>query len=298
MSSDHTAPIRQTAAPAPTRLASRLRRFLRRMPLTGTIGLIIVLGIVAVALLSLIWTPYDPLQADPADRLSGSSAQHLLGTDRYGRDVLSTLMAGAQVTLLVGCVAVLIAAVIGTPLGILAAMRRGWTEEFIMRSADMMLAFPALLLAIMASAVMGASTLAAMIAIGLAAGPGFARVARAGTLQVMSSDFILAARSASQPEMRIARRHVLPIIFGLVVIQASVTFALAILAEAALSFLGLGTPPPEPSWGRMLQGAQDYLAVAPHLAIWPGLAIAVAVLGFNLLGDGLRDVLDPKMRKR
>ena len=271
---------------------------LRMLPVTGKIGLVVVAGIVVVALVSLVWTPYDPLQAVPEDRLGGSTLQHPLGTDRYGRDVLSILMAGAQITLLVGCVAVAIAAVIGTPLGILAGMRRGWAEELITRGADMMLAFPALLLAIMASAVMGASTWSAMIAIGIAAGPGFARVARAGTLRVMSSDFVLAARGASQPETRIARRHVLPNIFDLVIIQASVTFALAILAEAALSFLGLGTPPPEPSWGRMLQGGQDYLAVAPHLTVWPGLAIALAVLGFNLLGDGLRDVLDPKTRGR
>ena len=283
----------ETGRPSGERLG-----LIRGLPVTGKVGLVIVAGIVLVALVSLFWTPFDPLQADPENRLSGSTGQHPLGTDRYGRDVLSILMAGAQVTLMVGCVAVAIAALIGTPLGILAAMRRGWIEELIMRGADMMLAFPALLLAIMASAVMGASTLSAMVAIGLAAGPGFARVARAGTLQVMSSDFILAARGASQPEARIARRHVLPNIFDLVVIQASVTFALAILAEAALSFLGLGTPPPEPSWGRMLQGAQDYLAVAPHLTVWPGLAIALAVLGFNLLGDGLRDVLDPKMRGR
>ena len=278
--------------------AQGLSSLLRTMPVTGKIGLIIVVVIILTAVVATFWTPHDPLQAEPESRLAGSSAQHLMGTDRYGRDVLSSLMAGSQVTLLVGVVAVSIAAVIGTPLGILAAMKRGWSEEIVMRSADMMLAFPALLLAIMTSAVMGASTVSAMIAIGLAAGPGFARVARAGTLQVMSSDFILAARSAAQPEMRIARRHVLPNIFGLVIIQASVTFALAILAEAALSFLGLGTPPPDPSWGRMLQGAQDYLAIAPHLAIWPGAAIAVAVLGFNLLGDGLRDVLDPKMRQR
>lgn len=282
----------------PARPPARGLGLLRTLPVTGRIGLVVVAGIVVVAIVSLVWTPYDPLQAVPEDRLSGSTLQHPLGTDRYGRDVLSILMAGAQITLLVGCVAVAIAAVVGTPLGILAGMRRGWAEELITRGADMMLAFPALLLAIMAGAVMGASTWSAMIAIGIAAGPGFARVARAGTLRVMSSDFILAARGASQPETRIARRHVLPNIFDLVVIQASVTFALAILAEAALSFLGLGTPPPEPSWGRMLQGGQDYLAVAPHLTVWPGLAIALAVLGFNLLGDGLRDVLDPKTRGR
>lgn len=274
-----------------------VRELIKRMPLTGKIGMVIVATIIVTALVAFIWTPHDPLQARPEVSLSGSSLQYPMGTDQYGRDVLSTVMEGAQVALLVGIVAVSLAAIIGTPLGILAAMKRGWVEEIVMRSADIMLAFPALLLAIMTSAIMGASTLSAMLAIGLAAGPGFARVARAGTLQIMSSDFIAAARSAAQSELRIARRHVLPNIFALVIIQSSVTFALAILAEAALSFLGLGTPPPEPSWGRMLQSAQDYLSTAPHLAIWPGVAIAVAVLGFNLLGDGLRDVLDPKMRK-
>lgn len=273
------------------------RAFINRLPLTGKLGLVIVAAIIGTALVAFIWTPHDPLQARPEISLAGSSLQHPMGTDRYGRDVLSTVMEGSQVVLLVGVVAVSIAAIIGTPLGILAAMKRGWIEDIIMRSADIMLAFPALLLAIMTSAIMGASTVSAMLAIGLASGPGFARVARAGTLQIMSSDFIAAARSADQTELRIARRHVLPNIFGLVIIQSSVTFALAILAEAALSFLGLGTPPPDPSWGRMLQSAQDYLSIAPHLALWPGVAIAVAVLGFNLLGDGLRDVLDPKMRK-
>lgn len=273
------------------------RGFIQRIPLTGKVGLVIVAAIILTALVAFVWTPHDPLQAHPDESLSGPTFQHPMGTDRYGRDVLSTVMEGSQVALLVGVVAVSIAAIIGTPLGILAAMKRGWVEDFIMRSADIMLAFPALLLAIMTSAIMGASTLSAMIAIGLASGPGFARVARAGTLQIMSSDFISAARSVDQPELRIARRHVLPNIFGLVIIQSSVTFALAILAEAALSFLGLGTPPPDPSWGRMLQSAQDYLSIAPHLALWPGVAIALAVLGFNLLGDGLRDVLDPKMRK-
>ncbi|WP_216630171.1 ABC transporter permease [Nocardiopsis coralli] len=291
-----TGPEHVDAAAAGT--ARRRRGPLHLLPATGLIGLVIVAGIVAVALVSLVWTPHDPLQAAPEQRLSGSTPQHPLGTDRYGRDVASILMAGAQITLLVGCVAVAIAVLIGTPLGVLAGMRRGWTEELVMRGSDVVLAFPALLLAIMASAVMGASTWSAMAAIGLASVPGFARVARAGTLQVMSSDFILAARVAAQPGARIARRHVLPNIVGLVVVQASVTFALAILAEAALSFLGLGTPPPEPSWGRMLQSAQDHLAVAPHLAVWPGLAIALAVLGFNLLGDGLRDVLDPRTRGR
>lgn len=268
------------------------------LPLSGKIGLTIVAAVVAVAALSLVWTPYDPLQAMPADRLAGSSAEHWLGTDRYGRDTLSRIMAGSRITSLVGVVAVSISAVAGTVLGIVAGMRRGIAETLIMRGADIVLAFPALLLAIVAGAVFGPSTLTAMIAIGIAGIPGFARVARSGTLQVMTQDYIAAARISRVPGPVIAVRHVLPNLAGILVVQASIAFALAILAEAALSFLGLGTPPPEPSWGRMLQSAQASLGSAPQLALWPGAAIAVTVLGFNLLGDGLRDVFDPRHRTR
>lgn len=269
--------------------------FLRRLPATGIIGLIIVCLTVLAALISLLWTPYDPLMAIAADRLQGSSAEHLLGTDRFGRDVLSRLMVGAQITLFVGLVAVSISALIGVPLGIAAGMRRGkFLDSLVMRTADLLLAFPALLLAIIAGAVWGPSTLTAMIAIGIAGIPSFARVARSGTLQVMSQDFIAAARVSKVSELTIATRHVFPNITGLVIVQASVYFALAILAEAALSFLGLGTAPPAASWGRMLQDAQSLLAVQPSLTLWPGLAIALTVLGFNLLGDALRDVLDPR----
>jgi peptide/nickel transport system permease protein len=269
--------------------------FLRRLPVTGIIGLIIVCLTVLAALISLVWTPYDPLMAIAADRLQGSSAEHLLGTDRFGRDVLSRLMVGAQITLFVGLVAVSISALIGVPLGIAAGMRRGkFLDSLVMRTADLLLAFPALLLAIIAGAVWGPSTLTAMIAIGIAGIPSFARVARSGTLQVMSQDFIAAARVSKVSELTIATRHVFPNITGLVIVQASVYFALAILAEAALSFLGLGTAPPAASWGRMLQDAQSLLAVQPSLTLWPGLAIALTVLGFNLLGDALRDVLDPR----
>ena len=269
--------------------------FLRRLPATGIIGLIIVCLTVLAALISLLWTPHDPLMAIAADRLQGSSAEHLLGTDRFGRDVLSRLMVGAQITLFVGLVAVSISALIGVPLGIAAGMRRGkFLDSLVMRTADLLLAFPALLLAIIAGAVWGPSTLTAMIAIGIAGIPSFARVARSGTLQVMSQDFIAAARVSKVSELTIATRHVFPNITGLVIVQASVYFALAILAEAALSFLGLGTAPPAASWGRMLQDAQSLLAVQPSLTLWPGLAIALTVLGFNLLGDALRDVLDPR----
>ena len=272
---------------------------LRRLSVTGWIGLIIVGSTVLAALVSVVWTPYDPLLAIPAERLAGSSAEHLLGTDRFGRDVLSRLLVGAQVTLFVGIIAVAISAVIGVPLGITAGMRQGkFLDSLVMRSADLLLAFPALLLAIIAGAVWGPSTLTAMIAIGVAGIPSFARVARSGALQVMSQDFIAAARVSKVSEFQIAYRHVFPNISGLVIVQSSVYFALAILAEAALSYLGLGTAPPAASWGRMLQDAQSLLVVNPTLTLWPGLAIALTVLGFNLLGDGLRDILDPRQLTR
>lgn len=272
---------------------------LRRLSVTGWIGLIIVGATVLAALVSVVWTPYDPLLAIPAERLAGSSAEHLLGTDRFGRDVLSRLLVGAQITLFVGIIAVAISAAIGVPLGIAAGMRQGkFLDSLVMRSADLLLAFPALLLAIIAGAVWGPSTLTAMIAIGVAGIPSFARVSRSGTLQVMSQDFIAAARVSKVSEFHIAYRHVFPNISGLVIVQSSVYFALAILAEAALSYLGLGTAPPAASWGRMLQDAQSLLAVNPTLTLWPGLAIALTVLGFNLLGDGLRDILDPRQLTR
>ena len=292
-------PIPPVQAPRTTALqtpgGTSLGRARRGLSPTLIIGLALV-GLVALAaLVSFVWTPYDPVQADPVARLQGPSADHLMGTDRYGRDVFSAMLFGARITLFVGVISVGIALLIGTPLGILAGIRGGWIEEVIMRTSDIALAFPALLLAIMFSAVFGASTLTAMIAIGVSTIPGFARVARSGTLQVMSTEYVLAARAASQSRLRIAVRHVLPNIVGIVVVQCSVSFALAVLAEAGLSFLGLGTPPPTPSWGRMLQESQQFLGTHPLLAIFPGAAIAIAVMGFNLLGDGLRDRFDPKL---
>lgn len=273
--------------------------FVRRMSASGWIGLVIVCVTVLAALLSVLWTPYDPLVAIPTERLGSSSAEHLLGTDRFGRDVASRLLVGAQITLFVGVIAVAISAFIGVPLGIAAGMRQGsFLDSLIMRTSDLLLAFPALLLAIIAGAVWGPSTFTAMVAIGIAGIPSFARVARSGTLQVMSQDFIAAARVSKVPELQIAIRHVCPNIAGLIIVQSSVYFALAILAEAALSYLGLGTAPPAASWGRMLQDAQSLLAVHPSLTLWPGLAIALTVLGFNLLGDGLRDILDPRQLTR
>jgi len=262
------------------------------------VGGAIVLCVVLMALVSFVWTPYDPIRVDATQRLLDTSARHWFGTDKFGRDVLSQILMGSRTTLFVGFVAVGVAAVIGVPLGILAAMTPRRLGELLMRGNDLLLAFPALLLAIMFSAVYGASTLTAMIAIGIASVPSFARVIRSGALQVMGTEYVLAARSAGRRPFAIGVRHVLPNVSSLITVQASVSFAIAVLAEAALSFLGLGTPPPTPSWGRMLLESQELLFNAPRLAIYPGLAIALAVLGFNLLGDGLRDRFDPKLEDR
>ncbi|SMY12479.1 ABC transporter permease [Brevibacterium jeotgali] len=271
----------------------------RATELTFVVGLVLVGIVVVLALVSFVWTPHPPTQPDAAGRLEGMSAAHPFGTDRYGRDTLTWIMLGARVTLLVGIVAVGIAMLIGVPLGVLAGMTRArWLSGLIMRGNDLLLAFPALLLAIVFSAVFGPGTGPAMAALGIAAIPAFARVARSGTLQIMGREYIAAARTANRTPLQIAIQHVVPNIAGLIIVQASVTFALSVLAEAGLSFLGLGTQPPTPSWGRMLQESQQFLGSRPELAIWPGLFIAIAVLGFNLLGDGLRDRLDPTLRGR
>ncbi|MBB5078677.1 ABC transporter permease [Nonomuraea endophytica] len=262
------------------------------------VGGTLVALVVIAALVSFVWTPHDPTLVDAARKLREPGGGYLLGADKFGRDTFSQLMVGARTTLYVGIVAVGIAALIGAPLGMIAGMTpHGWLSELVMRVNDLVFAFPALLLAVMLGAVYGAGTLTAMIAIGVATVPAFARVARAATMQVMVTDYILAARAAGRGRMAIAGRHVLPNIASMLIVQASVSFAIAILAEAALSFLGFGTRPPTPSWGRMLQESQELLFSTPRLALWPGLAIALAVLGFNLLGDGLRDYLDPKLRR-
>ncbi|NIH86222.1 ABC transporter permease [Amycolatopsis granulosa] len=270
----------------------------RRTSPTLVTGAVLVGLVVLAALVSFGWTPHDPLKVDATARLLGPTGEYWLGTDKFGRDVFSQILVGARTTLYVGVIAVGVAALAGTPLGVLAGMSKRSLGEFVMRVNDLVLAFPALLLAIMLGAVYGASTVTAMIAIGVATIPSFARIARSGTLQVMSTEYVLAARAAGRSRFFIARRHVLPNIGGLVIVQCSVSFGIAVLAEAALSFLGFGTRPPTPSWGRMLQESQELLTVQPRLALVPGLAIAIAVLGFNLLGDGLRDRLDPRLERR
>ena len=274
---------------------------MRRRPLPPSLaaGALLIALLVLSALVSFAWTPAPPTHVLIADRFAGPGQHgHLLGSDQFGRDVLSMLMVGARNTLFVGVVAVGIAIVLGVPLGGAAALRRGWVEELVMRASDLMLAFPALLLAILFAAVFRPGILTAMIAIGLAFTPVFARLVRGAGLQVMAQDYVTAARTFGSSAGAVFWRHLLPNVTNVLIVQATVAFALSILAEAALSYLGLGTQPPTPSWGRMLNDAQAYLNQSPLLALWPGLAIALSVLGFNLLGDGLRDLLDPKLVER
>ncbi|HRE19747.1 MAG TPA: ABC transporter permease [Rhabdaerophilum sp.] len=263
------------------------------------IGAVLSLLICAVAVLSLFWTPEDPTKMRILMRLKGPSGEFWLGTDQFGRDVASMLMVGARNALLTGFVAVAIGAGFGLMLGVTAAQMNGrWADDAIMRALDFIFAFPAVLSAILILTFLGPGLVNTVIAIGVFNVPVFARVARGATLQVLTRDFIRAARLARVPRLVILRRHVLPNIAGLMIVQASTQFALAILAEAGLSYLGLGTQPPNPSWGRMLNDAQTFLGISPRLALLPGLAIAVSVLAFNLLGDGLRDILDPRLEER
>ena len=261
------------------------------------LGAILSLVLLAAALLSLVWTPWSPYDMDLANKLQPPSTAHWLGTDVYGRDIVSLLLVGARSSILVGVVAVGIGVTIGTLLGLLAAARRGWVEETIMRLSDFTLAFPAILSAIMLTAVYGAGMVNAMVAIGIYNIPTFTRLARGAAKSVWGREYILAARACGKGPWAITWQHVLPNISAVLIVQVTIRFAIAILAEAALSYLGLGTQPPQPSWGRMLAEAQTMLYQAPLLAVFPGVAIALAVLGLNLLGDGLRDLLDPRLAR-
>ena len=250
------------------------------------------------ALLSLLWSPYPPAEIDIPAKLQAPSAQHWLGTDSLGRDIASQLLVGAQNSIVVGVVAVGIGLGLGVLLGCLAAARRGWVEELVMRASDFTFAFPALLSAIMLGAIYGPGLLTGILAIGIFNIPVFARITRGAANAVWSREYVLASRAAGFGPLRITLDHVLPNIASVLIVQATISFATAILAEAALSYLGLGTQPPQPSWGRMLNEAQTLLFQAPLLAVYPGVAIALSVLGLNLMGDGLRDLLDPKLARR
>ena len=262
------------------------------------IGAALTLLLLAAAALSLAWTPHSPYEIDLAAKLQLPSAAHWLGTDTLGRDVVSLLLVGARNSIAVGVIAVGIGLAGGVALGLLAAARRGWVEEIVMRGADFAFAFPAILSAIMMTAVFGPGIVNAIVAIGIANVPTFARVTRASANAVWSRDYVLAARACGKGPWAITFEHVLPNVAPVLIVQATIRFAVAILAEAALSYLGLGTQPPQPSWGRMLSEAQTLLFQAPRLALFPGLAIALTVFGLNLLGDGLRDVLDPRLARQ
>ncbi len=262
------------------------------------IGALLVGALALLAALSFVWTPYPAAELDIPNKLQPPTASHWLGTDSLGRDIVSLLIVGSRVSIAVGLIAVGIGIVAGVALGLLAATRRGIVEEVVMRFADFTFAFPALLSAIMLTAIYGPGLVTSIVAIGIFNIPVFARIARASALVVRSREFVLAARALGKSEWRITFEHVLPNMAAILVVQATIQFAVAILAEAALSYLGLGTQPPTPSWGRMLNEAQQQLFQAPLLAVWPGIAIALTVLGLNLMGDGLRDIFDPRLTRR
>ncbi len=260
-----------------------------------TIGAVLMIAIVLMAFLSLFYTPYDPISMSLRDRLMFPNLGHPFGTDQYGRDILSRIMQGSMNSIIVGLVAVGIGMSFGIVLGSLAAHRGGFLDEAIMRFSDLLYGFPAVLSAILITSIFGPGIVNSMIAIGIFNIPIFARLTRATSLSIWEREFVMAARAAGGGDMRIVIRHIIPNILSPLIVQATVQFAVAILAEAALSYLGMGTQPPQASWGRMLNEAQTFMSMSPWMAIFPGMAIAWAVLGLNLLGDGLRDILDPRM---
>ena len=278
-----------------TKPQSTLSRALKH---TGFVtGMAIVLTLIFCAVVSVFWSPYPVADIDIPNKLASPSAAHWLGTDSLGRDIASLLWVGSQNTLLVGLIAVGIGLSVGVPLGLLASAKRGWVEEVIMRASDFTFAFPALLSAILLTAIYGPGLVISITAIGIFNIPVFARVTRGAANAIWTRDYTLAATAAGKSKWTITWNHVLPNMASVLIVQASVQFAIAILAEAALSYLGLGTQAPQPSWGRMLNEAQSQMFQAPWLAVYPGMAIATAVLGLNLLGDGLRDLMDPRLAR-
>ena len=270
----------------------------RRLPTNLVIGAVLVALVVGVAALSLVWTPHDPTLMNIRGKFADPSETHWLGTDQLGRDVVSQLMAAARNSMTVALVAVLLGGSIGVALGLFASAVGGWVEDGVMRLADLGFAFPALLFAIMLAAVFGPSLSNAVLAIAFINIPIFARVTRGSANQIWTFDYVSASRAAGMNKFVISRDHILPNIAAAIIVQATIEFAVAILAEAALSYLGLGAQPPASSWGRMLSEAQTLMYLAPQLAIYPGLCIITAVLGFGLLGDGLRDISDPRLSRQ
>ena len=272
--------------------ARAFSRLLRRP--SAVLGFVVVAGVVAIAVAAPLLAPYDPVATSWSAIRKAPSAAHLFGTDELGRDVFSRVIFGARASLLAGVVSVLISLSLGIPIGLLAGYVGRWTDGVISRITDAMLATPFLILAIALAAFLGPSLTNAMIAIGISATPVFIRLTRAQVLAVKVEDYVEAARAIGNPHWRIALRHILPNVVPPLIVQATLAIAAAVIAEASLSFLGLGQQPPAPSWGSMLNTAKNYIEQAPWMAVWPGLSIFVLVLSFNLLGDGLRDALDPR----
>jgi peptide/nickel transport system permease protein len=286
------APAAEPRTGSPWRRA--LRRLLRRR--AALFGLAVVLGFIALALFAPLIAPHDPLATSWSAIRKAPSAVHWFGTDEIGRDVLSRVVWGTRASLLAGVVSVAISLLLGVPIGLLAGFLGGWVDALISRITDAFLACPFLILAIALAAFLGPSLTNAMIAIGVSATPTFVRLTRGQVLNVKVEDYIEAARAIGNPPWRIAVVHVLPNAIAPLIVQATLAIAAAVIAEASLSFLGLGQQPPAPSWGSMLNTAKNYVDSAPWMAVWPGLAIFLLVLAFNLLGDGLRDALDPRQR--
>ena len=269
---------------------------MKRGLIIGSFLSIIFMGL---AFFSFIWIPYDIETLEISNKLKNPNLDHWLGTDHFGRDILSMIMMGARTSIAVALLAVGIGVVIGVPLGLFSAARRGsFIDEVIMRGNDLIFAFPSLVIAILITAVFGPSAVNAIVAIGIFNIPVFARLTRAAALPLWERDFILSARVCGKSEVRISIEHILPNITNLMIVQGTIQFSLGILAEASLSYIGLGAQPPTASWGRMLADAQTLVSIAPHVALVPGLAILLMVLGLNLMGDGLRDLFDPRIKEQ
>jgi peptide/nickel transport system permease protein len=282
-------------SPAARRRRLLGRRFLRR-PM-AVIGLIVVVGFAVTAIFAPLIAPYSPSETDFNAILAHPSREHLLGTDELGRDIFSRLVYGSRASMQAGFFATLLAMAIAVPIGLVAGYYRGWVDPVISRITDVLLAFPFLILAVGLAAILGPSLLNATIALGIGAVPGLIRITRGEALSLREEDYVRAAVANGGSDLTILGRHILPNMTSTLLVQATITIPIAIVGESVLSFLGLGVQPPTPSWGVMLAAAQDFLDQAPRLAIYPGLAIAIAALAFNLLGDGLRDVLDPRTQR-
>jgi peptide/nickel transport system permease protein len=291
-------------APAGGRLARRPRTLwqdslarLLRNP-AGVAGLVVLVALPLAAILAPLIAPYDPIEQAPLDALQGPSAQHLFGTDQFGRDILSRLLYGGRYSLPVGIISVGIAAAIGVPLGLAAGYYRGWVESWVMRVMDVMLAFPGILLSLTAISILGPGLNNVMIAVGVSSVPAYARLVRSSTLQLRSLAYVEAARASGASSLRVIAAHILPNILAPLIVLASLGVGTSLLAASGLSFLGLGAQPPSPEWGAMLSTGRNYIELAWWITTFPGLVIVLAVLATNLLGDALRDALDPRLRRR